>query len=285
MINKVIGTIRLFLTRLKDDDISAYSAQAAFFIMLSSVPFILLLLTILKYTPLTEHMFTDFLLNIMPDSLDSFVSSLIRQLYSSASGTVISITAIATLWSAGKGVLSVIRGMNSIHHTTETRNYFLLRAVSTIYTVLFLIAIILMLAILVFGNFLYALLGKHAPLIHEFLSVFINDKDILSILFLILFFICVYKIAPDKEYTIFNHLPGSIFSAVSWYGFSYVFSIYVDNYSKITFMYGSLSTVAILMLWLYFCMYLMFIGGEINVIFKPNIDKLHKYLSAKYHNL
>ncbi|MBE5926663.1 MAG: YihY/virulence factor BrkB family protein [Lachnospiraceae bacterium] len=285
MLSKIISTVRLFLNRLKDDDISAYSAQAAFFIILSSVPFILLLLTILKYTPLTEDMFTEFLLNILPDSLDSFVASLIRQLYSSASGTVISITAIATLWSAGKGILSIIRGMNSIHHTTETRNYFVLRAVSTIYTVLFLIAIILMLAILVFGNYLYEFLGTHAPLIHEFLGVFINDKDIISILFLILFFICVYKIAPDKNYTVFNHLPGSIFSALSWYGFSYIFSIYVDNYSKITFMYGSLSTVAILMLWLYFCMYLMFIGGEINVIFKPNIDKLHKHLSAKYHNL
>ncbi len=285
MINKTIGTIRLFLKRLKDDDISAYSAQAAFFIILSSVPFILLLLTIIKYTPLTEDMFTNFLLNIMPNSLDGFVEAFINQLYSSASGTVISITAIATLWSAGKGVLSIIRGMNSIHHISETRNYFLLRAVSAIYTVLFLFAIILILAILVFGNFLYGLLGKHAPLIHEFLGLFINQKVIIAILMLVLFFICVYKIAPDKEYTLFNHLPGSIFSALTWYAFSYFFSIYVDNFSKITSMYGSLSTIAILMLWLYFCMYLMFIGGEINVMFKPNIDRFHKYLSAKYHNL
>lgn len=285
MISKSIKTVQLIIKRLRDDDISAYSAQAAFFIILSSVPFILLLLTVIKYTPLTEDMFTNFLLNIMPDSLDGFVSAFIKQLYSSTSSTVISITAIATLWSAGKGVLSIIRGINSIHHITEKRNYFVLRAVSTIYTVLFLLAIVLMLSILVFGNFIYNLLGKHAPLIHEFLGIFINEKGTISVLSLILFFICVYKITPDREYTIFNHLPGSIFSALSWYGFSYIFSIYVDKYSKITSMYGSLSTIAVLMLWLYFCMYLMFIGGEINVIFKPNIDKLHKYLTAKYHNL
>ena len=285
MIMKTIKTIQTFLRKLKDDDISAYSAQAAFFIILSSVPFILLLLTIIKYTPLTEDTFTKLILNIFPNSLDNFVVSIIKELYSSTSGTLISLSAIATLWSAGKGVLSIIRGLNSIHQIPEKRNYFVLRIVSTIYTIIFLLAIILTLTILVFGNYIFNLIGQYSPLIYEFLGLFINQKGIIVILFLILFFISAYKISPDKGYTIINYLPGSIFSATSWYSFSYIFSIYVNNFSKITSMYGSLSTIMLLMLWLYFCMYLMFIGGEINVIFKPNIDKLHKYLTSKYHNL
>ena len=285
MINQSIKTIRLFLRRLKEDDISAYSAQAAFFIMLSSIPFLVLLLTVIKYTPLTEDAFTSFLLEITPNSLDGFIVSLIKQLYASTSGTFISITAFAAVWSAGKGVLAIIRGMNSIHHISEKRNYFVLRAISAVYIVLFLLAIILTLLLLVFGDFLYSLLAVHAPLIHEFLGIFIHQKGTISVLLLILFFICVYKIAPDKEYTMLNYLPGSVFASLSWYGFSYVFSLYVDNFSQTTAMYGSLSTIVLLMLWLYFCMYIMFIGGEINVIFKPNIDKFYKYLSARYHNL
>lgn len=284
MIRKFINTIRAFTKRLKEDDISAYAAQAAFFIILSGFPFLMLLLTLIKYTPLTEATLLSFILDIIPRTLDPLATEIIEQLYSSSNITLISITAVVIIWSSGKGIMAIIRGMNSVHQKTEQRNYFIIRIISAIYTVLFILAIVISLGLIVFGNNIYNSLAKRAPLVYGFLGIFIKQKITLSLLLLILFFLCLYKIVPDKEYTLMNHLPGAVFSSVTWIGFSFGFSVYVENFSSMSTMYGSLSTLMLLMLWLYICMYLMFIGGEINVFFKSNIEAFYKYLSERYHN-
>ena len=59
-----------------------------------------------------------------------------------------------------------------------------------------------------------------------------------------------------------------------WHGifFSIGVSIYVDYFNGFS-MYGSLTTIALIMLWLYFCMYIMMMSAEVNVIFNDSIRK------------
>ena len=285
MLYKSIHTIRQFTKRLRQDDIGAYSAQAAFFIILSAFPFFMLLLTLIKYTPLTEDTLFTFISGVLPPSLSNLSRYIIQQLYTRSSITLISVTAIITIWSSGKGILAIIQGMNSVHHIKEQRNYIFLRIISAFYTVLLILAILVSLGLLVFGNHIYRLLALHAPLVYEFVGIFIRQKIIISLLLLVLFFICIYKIVPDQKYSMTNNLPGAVFSAVSWTVFSYGFSIYIDNFSNLSIMYGSISALMLIMLWLYICMYLLFIGAEINVFFKQNIEIFYKKISERYHKL
>ena len=44
----------------------------------------------------------------------------------------------------------------------------------------------------------------------------------------------------------------------------HVFSLYFTNFSNYSYMYGSLTAIVLLMLWLYFCICILFIGAEIN---------------------
>lgn len=276
MVQKLKLIISQFNKNLKNDDVSAYSAQAAYFIMLSIFPCLMLLLTLIKYTPLKEDTLIKFVTGMIPHSFAPYATDFINQLFSQSSITLISVTAIATLWSAGKGIMAIIKGMNSVHHIDEHRNYFVLRIVSTIYTVLFLCALVLLLSIIVFGDFLYSLIGKKAPLVYEFIGVFVGQKHIISFLFLLLFFILIYKIVPDERYTITRCMPGAIFASATWIGFSYAFSIYINYFTTISKTYGSISMLMLAMLWLYSCMYLMFIGAEINVFFKIEKNDINK---------
>ena len=56
-------------------------------------------------------------------------------------------------------------------------------------------------------------------------------------------------------------LMGAAFSAVGWMIVSWIFSVYLDIFKGFSSMYGSLTTIVLIMLWLYFCMYILLLGG------------------------
>ena len=90
-------------------------------------------------------------------------------------------------------------------------------------------------------------------------------------------------VLPNRKSHIFRELPGAIITAGGWLLFSYLFSYYIDNMGNYSYTYGSLAALAICMLWLYFCMYILFIGAEINMILShPEvIQATHSLFSRK----
>ena len=80
----------------------------------------------------------------------------------------------------------------------------------------------------------------------------------------------VYKFLPNRsnrgKTTLRKQLPGAFFTASGWLLLSFFFSVYLDIFTGFTSMYGSFTTIILIMLWLYGCMYIILLGGEINAI-------------------
>lgn len=278
MISEIYLILKGFTNQLKKDHVNAFSAQAAFFLIMSFMPFLSILLTLIKYLPISQEMLYDTILDVIPVAFEPLVSGILNELFVQSSSTVLSLSIVLAIWSAAKGVLAIVRGLYSVYHVEDNRNYFVLRFISAIYTVIFVTAIVLTLLLLVFSNQIYHALKKDYPMAADFLSVFINQKLILSLCLLILFFILVYKLVKIKGSNIFTLIPGAIFSAVSWIATSYAFSLYIDRYGNFSYTYGSLAIIALFMLWIYICMYILFIGAEINCYFKIYFDGVRTYI-------
>jgi membrane protein len=122
----MIKTIRGFMKRLNEDHVGAYAAQSAYFILLSFIPFVLLVVTLVKYTPLTRDDVYSVLINMLPTEFQSYVGGIVNEIFYQ-SVAYMPITIITTLWSAGKGIAALTNGLNSIYHVTETRNYIINR--------------------------------------------------------------------------------------------------------------------------------------------------------------
>lgn len=255
---------KAFLTKYKEDHVSAFAAQAAFFTILSFVPFILFLFTMVQYLPIEREVITKIIVMIVPKETDALVESLITGLYSKVSGTLISATIITALWSASKGILSINRGLNAIYEIKETRNYILLRVISMFYTLTFSILILLLLVLVVFGNSLYRYIIKIAPIVSKIIDPILNFRYLGTGIILIVFFCITYTFIPNCKLRFRDQLPGALFSTLGWTGLSLAFSIYVDNFSNFSYMYGSLASIMILMIWLYACMNIYLLGAEIN---------------------
>lgn len=279
---KYIKIITGFMNRLNTDHVGAFAAQAAYFILLSFIPFLMLLLTLVQYTPVTQDVVTNVLLRIMPETGDfrKFLLNIIREVYGKSTA-VVPISAIFTLWSAGKGVQALTNGVNAIYHVDETRNYIVMRIRSAFYTLLFIFAIIGSLILLVFGNTIQKMLTKYIPVLARVTAYIIGMRTGISLLVLVVIFLMIYRFLPNRKASIRNQIPGAVVSAVAWSLFSLCFSIYLDVYDGFSNMYGSLTTIVLILLWLYFCMFIILIGAEINAYFEEKILEVHQMASDK----
>lgn len=276
LVKKCVKLIRGFLNAMQEDCVGAYAAQTAYFIMLSFFPFIILLVTLVQYTSLMPADIYRATQAVFPPSMDAFVLGIINEVYSKTAVTI-SLSAIMTAWSAGKGFMGLIQGMNMIYNVEERRNYIILRLQSALYTVVFVVAIILSLVVLVFGNSLHKMAMEYIPILTYVTGIILRLKGMVSIAILAALFMLLYRFVPNRKVRIIRQAPGAAFSAVCWYVFSIVFSLYVEYSPGLANMYGSLTTIVLVMLWLYFCMYIILIGAEINSYFEDQFRRVSYY--------
>lgn len=264
-------------------NISAFAASTAFFLFLSLIPALMLLCALIPYTPLTRENLMNVATQISPDAVNPLLKSVIVDVYDKSVG-IISVTAIATLWSAGKGMLALIQGLNAINDVEENRNYFLLRMVASMYTVLILIAVLLSLLVNVFGKTLIGIIEGMIPQSAYLFNLLVHFRTPFMWVILTLMIALMYTYVPGTKLGFKMQIPGAGFAAVGWSFMTWTFSIYVDEFNGFN-TYGNLTTIIILMLWLYAGMYIILVGAYMNRYFKPafqffigkkNVDKRKK---------
>lgn len=275
-VDSIIG----FVNRAFKDHVSAYAAQAAYFIILSFMPFTLFLLTIVRYTPLTEDMVRQVILEICPENFQGLVSAVVYEVYGKTSA-VVPITLILSLWSSGKGVQAITNGLNNIYHVKETRNWLITRLWSMFYTLVFILAIVVSLILLVFGNSLQRSLTAKWPWLARLIAQIIGARTLTAFLLLMAVFLALYKVLPNREATIKSQMPGAFITAVAWMVFSYAFSLYYAFFPHTMNMYGSFATIILIMLWMYICMNIVLYGAEINAYFEKPFRDAEKYAREK----
>ena len=262
---KLFASIAVIANKVKEDYVSAFAAQAALFVIMSFVPFLILLLTLIKYTPLTEEVLLQFVTNFAPDAFRQSLSSIISQLYTGSDTPLFLISLASILWTAGKGCNALIEGLNSVFDIKERRNGFVLRLYSILYTIIFVVIIVVCLLIYILGNEILSFITNHVPFVTNIIEALLNIRVLLSVGLFTVFFTFLYVAIPSRHTKIRRQLPGAIFSAVGWTGFSYFFSLYVNYSHNIAVLYGSLAMVVCAMLWLYVCMFIFLLGAEINL--------------------
>ena len=269
---RAIRTLKEFSDRITKDHVGAYAAQGAFFLLLSFIPFMMLLLNIVQYTSLTETEVSSAVLAVIPQDFHGIVSSVIEEIYRRSS-VVLPVSAVLALWSAGKAVNSLTYGFNTIYQVQETRNYFLNRLRSMGYTLIFLIAILVTLGLLVFGKSLQRGMAEFFPAAAGITALLISFRTIITIAALLIAFLLLYRFIPNRKDTLGSQLPGALVATVAWEIMSVGFSIYLEYFPGVTKMYGSMTTMILLMLWVYFCMYIILLGAEINEYYDERMQK------------
>lgn len=262
--NKILERITSLITFLAQQNIGIHAAGAGYFIVLSIFPLLVLLLALLRYTGLQIDTLTDLVSAYLPDALMPSAKRLILSTYRNTSGAVVSLSAVTGLWSASRGVYGLLTGLNAIYGVPESRGYLYTRGISVFYTFLFLLMLLATLVLNVFGATLLQAIHFENLTLLQFLWDIVDWRFLLMLLLQTGLFSAMFMALPNQRNTFRESLPGAILASVGWLVFSDLYSIYVENFSGYANIYGSVYAVALSMLWLYFCISIVFYGGALN---------------------
>lgn len=257
---------------MSEDHISEFSAQCSYYTILSFIPFVILLITLIQYTTIDQQTLFDVIIKIVPSSMNEFVLGIVREVYSKSIGTI-SVSIIFTLWSAGKGLFALIKGLHSVYKIDgeKEKSVIYLRLMSLVETIIFIVLIVLGLVLLVFGNSLKSIIQNHFDIFENF-NTFLEVLTELAFIFAtFIVFLMLYKFMPKHKVTFKSQIPGAIFGAVTLNVISFVFSKYLYIFKGFSITYGSLTTLMLIMMWTYSCFYTLFLGAELNKILNKSI--------------
>lgn len=264
-IKKIYAAIRRVLSTILKEQPGLYAAQASFFLIISFVPLLMLLVGLLQFIfPFSQQELLDNTLPLLPESIHSFAISISNDLFSNQTVSIISLSTLMLLWSASRGVHSVTRGLRHLYGAQDGI-YYRERLRAIVYTVALILTVLFALIVLVFGNTLWGLLTASFPWLQGASVLVSIGKFLLSAVLITFFALLLYCACVPREVAKFRlQFPGALFTAAGWILFSTGFSLYIVNFSNYSFLYGSLAAIILLMLWLYICMWLLFLGAQVN---------------------
>lgn len=245
--------------------ITTYSAACAYYLFMSLIPMIMLLVSIIQYTPLTQEMILEAISDYVPDSLYEIISSIISSIYSGGR-VALTVSILLTIWSAAASMKALMRGMDSMYDAERHEDFFVFSLRACFYMVVLVLVLLLSFFVMVYGGEILQLLYDtlpHGGTLDKLFGTVRYLRYVVVIAVLALVFSFTYWRMPARKLRYKAQWPGAAFCAVSWSVFSVIFSVYVSVSNRFG-AYGVIGTVIVAMIWLYYCFYFLLLGGYIN---------------------
>ena len=269
---RLVTVVRYFSRKLNAHRVGACAAQVAYFMLFATVPLLILVFSMTRILSLSAEEFLGAFSRMFPSLVGSLFEDIVQSIFESGSSVMASFSAVAVLWSSSKGVYYIIGGLNSVFEIKESRSMVRLRILSVAYTLAFILILVATLLLMVFGGFITEIIINRFPNLGGIVNLLSSLRFVIGLLLLTFFFALLFKVLPDRKTGFAAQLPGAVLSAVGWVIFSFLFSFYVNNFSNYANIYGSLAAIIVYMLWLYICMFILFIGAELNLLIQKSSE-------------
>lgn len=272
--------VKYILNKSYRDNIPALAGQSAFFLILSAIPMLLFVFSLFSMLTGEDLKVSDFLAitnQIGFPYTDKLINYIVDSVHKATSGTAV-ITAIVMLWSAGKGIYCVTDGIMRIYRIPNNKFWLLKRLYAMGYTVVMLLIILLGLVI-VMANFIFAgYLSYLTAAFSQFRWVILVLLYLVFGLLQTLLMTWALKLflrnKVDPAYCTMRALcPGMLMTVIAWKILTFGVVFYIHHFA-VSSVYGSLASVFMLMMWVYFLTYLLLYGIQINYVYRKKFSTL-----------
>ena len=275
---------KIFINKLREDEIFERSLAVAFSFTLASFPLIIFLFTLIPYInawvpEIDSTKILLFLEGVMPKDMYDIAKNTILDLVETKRGGLLSLGVISSLFLSSNGFNTLIKTFNSCHKVRENRSFYETRLIALILTLLFFVVTIVAIILSAVGDFTINLMLEYNLFKDvEYFTIVLSKLLILFISFY-LAISSIFYFAPviHKKWTFIS--SGSIISAVGCVAISLAFSYYINNFPTYNKLYGSIGILIAYMGWIYFISTIILIGFEWNT----SIDLAIKKLRSKFN--
>lgn len=252
--------------RFRQHQITALSAQLAFFLILSMFPFLIFLLSMFGRFSLNPELVIQIVTRLLPMDSAMIISDYLEGIVLFEESSYLPIAALITLYTASKGVEALIRAFNVAYRVESHKGFVMQKLSGVLYTFTFVVMIVILTVLPIMGEEFLSFVSRFLPLSVAFIEQFAFLRWFFIVGVMIFTILMMYWILPSKKLHLKNVWKGSLFAIVLWMIMSYGFSYFVSNFGRYSIIYGSLAAVVILMMWLYFTGIVLMIGAELNSI-------------------
>lgn len=277
--NKWVRLIRQLYIRFQDDNVSALSAQLAFYLLLALFPFVLFLLNLISFTSITSVDFVENIAGFLPAEVETLFRNIVSELLGAKSPGLLSIGALVTLWSASRGISAISFGLNMAYDKRETRPFLKVAAITIVFTIGIAVMVLAALLFLIFGEVLARDIFSCLDGAEAFTKLWRVLRYIVPLVIMLFVFSLLFKFVPNCKLRFKHVLPGALIATIGWSAVSMIFSFYVNNFASYTRIYGSIGGIIILLIWLYISSLVVLLGGEVNAALEylRSGQKIDKY--------
>ena len=262
---KYIPFLKKWIHELSRYQIGIYAANASFYIILSTFPMIMLITALLPVFGINGEEILSGFEGLIPDLLYPLFKKILEDLNGNHKGVLLSATAPVAIWSASGGIYCIRQGFNAICHSGVKASFLKMRLSSMLYTIILILSLVLTLVINGFGRDLVSYMTNQTIPIIKLLGAILRMRGVILMVILTGLFTGMYCIFPSKKQSLRTVLPGAASGALGWLLFTEGYSLYVHFSGSYSLLYGSLSIIAMGMVWLYGCISILFYGFLLNI--------------------
>ncbi len=251
---------------ISSNDVTGLAAQIAYYFLLSLFPLLIFIVSLLPYLPIEQADLLGVVRDFAPGETMKMIEGTLQDVMSNRSSGLLSVSIIATMWSASNGMNAIVKSLNRAYEVEETRSFIVTRLMSIFLTLAMIVVFVVALLLPVFGKQIGVFLFSQFGFSSQFLTVWNGIRWAISPIILFIVFVGLYFFAPSKRIKCLSAFPGAIFATLGWVLVSLAFSYYVGSFGNYSATYGSIGGIIVLMIWFYLTGIIIMIGGEINAL-------------------
>jgi membrane protein len=256
-----------FVKGLYEGNITSRASAVSFNFFMAIFPSLLFFFTIIPFIPIAnfQQSLLDLMKDLLPHSAYETVRETVVDIVTRPRSGLLSVGFILALYFSTNGVDSMMDAFNSTYHELETRSVIRQRLVSLFLVLIFSFLLIVAIGLITFGTRLLALLFPatlEGSGIYFGVLWFLKWVVIVATIFLAISFL--YYMAPARKRHFRFISAGSTLATILIIATTLAFNYYADKFSRYNILYGSIGTLLIVLLWIYFNSFSLLIGFELN---------------------
>ena len=247
--------------------VSRSAAELAYFLLLTFFPILICISAFVSKLNLEMSALLEEASYVLPQEVLAIFQDYLHYIDTHQSDAMLVAGVFMSALFASAAVRGLMNIMHEIYGRATFQGIFQLIA-SLIFSVLLLITIYLSITVVVTGNWFFHMLSQLFRLenLVAQVSTWQWCKYLLLTALVFLFILLLYRFATPLDKPRPPVIPGSLVAAVALTAASMVFSYFMENSTKYSLVYGSLTSMIILLVWLYLCGNVLIVGSLINYV-------------------
>lgn len=265
-----------FIHGIRKGALTMRAAAMSFSFFIAIFPSILFFFTLIPYIPMRDFQITlmEILQEVLPESAFDTIQTTLVDIISRPRSGLLSLGFILAAYFSTNGISSMIEAFNQTFHTIDTRSWIRQMMISILLVLIISVIVILAIALITTGSFVINLLIEK-NILKGATTIFLLQLGKWVVILAMVFFVIsfLYYLAPARK-TKFRFISAgstlaTVLSIITILGFNF----YISNFTRYNVLYGSIGTLLIVMLWIYFNAIILLIGFELNASIRASSSR------------